>query len=43
MLPNAAPSRQLSEWVRGSLMYLGILTTFTAVSLIACMVWLLIW
>jgi hypothetical protein len=43
MLPNAAHSRQLLEQARAGLVYLGILTTFAAVSLIACVIWLLIW
>jgi hypothetical protein len=43
MLPDAAHGRQLLEQARAGLVYLGILTTFAAVSLIACMIWLLIW
>jgi hypothetical protein len=43
MLPNAAHSRQLLELARAGLVYLGILATFAAVSLIACVIWLLIW
>jgi hypothetical protein len=43
MLPNAAHSRQLLEQAKAALVYLGILTTFAVVSLIACVVWLLIW
>ena len=35
--------RLLIERARVALVYLGIVATFSVVSLIACMIWLLIW
>jgi hypothetical protein len=43
MLPNAAHNRQLLEQAKAVVVYLGIVTTFAAVSLIFCVIWLLIW
>jgi len=43
MLPNASHNRQLLEQARAALVYLGIVTTFAAVSLIVCVIWLLVW
>ena len=36
-------SRQLMDQALAVLVYLGIVATFTAVSLIGCVIWLLIW
>jgi len=43
MLPNAIQNRQLLELAKAALVYLGIVTTFAAVSLIVCAIWLLVW
>jgi uncharacterized membrane protein YphA (DoxX/SURF4 family) len=43
MLRNAAHSRHLIEHAAAALVYLGILTTFAAVTLIICVFWLLVW
>jgi len=43
MHPNATFNRQLLEQAKAALVYLGIATTFAAVSLIACAIWLLVW
>jgi hypothetical protein len=36
-------TRHLVEQARIALVYLGIVATFAAVSLIGCVIWLLIW
>jgi hypothetical protein len=36
-------ARHLIEQARVALVYLGIIATFAAVSLIGCVIWLLIW
>jgi hypothetical protein len=33
----------MSGWASAALIYLGIVLTFTAVTLIGCIIWLLIW
>jgi len=43
MLRNATANRRLFEQASAVLAYLGIATTFAAVSLIMCAIWLLIW
>ena len=43
MLRNASTNRRLFEQASAALVYLGIVTTFTVVSLIMCVIWLLIW
>jgi hypothetical protein len=43
MLRNATANRRLFEQASAVLAYLGIVTTFAAVSLIMCAIWLLIW
>jgi hypothetical protein len=35
--------RHLMELIRAALVYLGIVATFSTVTVIACMIWLLIW
>ena len=35
--------RQLMELIRVGLVYLGIVATFAAISVIGCMIWLLVW
>ena len=42
MLVNAVHNHQLAERVRGALVYLGIVTTFTTATLIICAAWLLV-
>ena len=36
-------ARELMDQARVILVYLGIVATFTAVTLIGCVIWLLIW
>jgi hypothetical protein len=36
-------NRHMLERASAALIYLGIISTFAAVSLIGCMIWLLIW
>jgi hypothetical protein len=43
ILPIASQKRQLLEQARAALVYLGIVTTFAAVSFIVCTIWLLVW
>jgi hypothetical protein len=43
MLPNALHNRKLLDQATAALVYLGIVTTFAAVSLIVCVIWLLVW
>jgi hypothetical protein len=43
ILPIASHKRQLLEQARAALVYLGIVTTFAAVSFIVCAIWLLVW
>jgi hypothetical protein len=43
MPPNASHNRQILEQATAALVYLGIVTTFAAVTLILCAIWLLVW
>jgi len=43
ILRNASINRRLFEQASAALIYLGIVTVFTVVSLIICVIWLLIW
>ena len=40
---NTTHNRRLLELARAALVYLGIVTTFAVVTLVACGIWLLIW
>jgi hypothetical protein len=40
---NVDARNQLAERVRATLVYLGIVTTFTTATLIICAAWLLVW
>jgi hypothetical protein len=40
---NAVDNRDLLKQASAALVYLGIFSTFAAVSLIVCVIWLLIW
>jgi hypothetical protein len=42
-LEFCTPARHLIEQAGVALVYLGIVATFAAVSLIACVIWLLVW
>jgi hypothetical protein len=43
VLPARHTVRHLMEQARVALVYLGIVATFAAFSLTACVIWLLIW
>jgi hypothetical protein len=36
-------AHHMSQWASSALIYLGIVLTFTAVTLIGCMIWLFVW
>ena len=43
MLLNTVHNHHLAERIGAALVYLGIVTTFTAATLILCVAWLLVW
>ena len=43
LTPRQYMARHMLERASAALIYLGIVSTFAAVTLIGCMIWLLIW